>query len=317
MSTGIEEPKQNAAEVLAALPCGKIIGEGIDFYHAAPAVSVSKLKVFRQSPALYHGRFIAKSIAAPEATPALLIGSAAGCYMLEGAFVFDAQYYVIPKGVGKQRKADKELREILAAENPGKKALDFDDMAMILRMNDSLQNHRFAGPMVRACKPEITWRLKGEMFHMQVRTDGWSDEGCELTDGMPFIGDLKTIPEMPDDEPETISRQIANFWYHGQEWTYRNVVSTICKFPNGFMPRFFFWFVEKEEPYGVQVVELDEIAQDLAFRQVKDTLDRLKECHLRNYWPHSWLDSWQKKIPSVALPNYYVRREIGDSNNIF
>lgn len=305
------------ADALAALKCGKIADEPIGQYHAAPAVSVSKMKVFRQSPALYYGRFVTRTIAPPEATPALLFGSAAGCHILEGKPVFDAQYYVIPKDIGKVKVAHKEIRESLAAANPGKKEVSFNDMQKILRMDDSIQNHRFAGPMVRACKPEITWRLKGELFHMQVRTDGWSDDGCELTDGMPFIGDLKTIPALPDDEPETISGQVADYWYHGQEWTYRSVVATISKFPEPFKPRFFFWFVEKDEPYGVQVVELDDVAQDLAFRQVKDTLDRMKECHTRNFWPHSWLDSWQKQIPSVSLPNYYVRREIGDSTNIW
>lgn len=309
--------KVSPAQALAALRCGKILDEDNETYHAAPAVSVSKMKVFRQSPALYYGRFVAKTIPAPEPTDALLLGSAIDTYIIEGPTTFAAKYYVIPKGVGKQRVGDKEIRAALAAANPGKESIKFEDAEMIKRMNENVHAHPFAGPMLRACKPQITWRVKGELFHMQVRTDGWSEEGCALTDGLPFIGDLKSIPSLNDDEPDTIPRQLSDFWYHGQEWTYRNLVSTVCGFKDGFTPPFFFWFAEKEEPYRVQVVQLDDVAQDLAFHQVKDTLDRMKECHLRNMWPNSWLETWQTKVPSVALPNYYVRRELGDRGNIF
>jgi hypothetical protein len=305
------------AQALAALPLGRIPDEPIAAYHAAPAVSVSKLKVFRHSPALYHGRFISGSVSAPEATPALLFGSAAGVLILEGRDAFNAQYYVVPQGIGKQRVGDKAIREQLAANNPGKLALSFDDFSAIERMNTNVQKHQFAAPLLAACKPEITWRVKGDTFHVQVRTDAWSDEGCELTQGSPFIADLKTIPALPDDEPETISKQIAEYWYHGQAYVYREIVSTVMKYPAEFRPPFFFIFVEKAEPYAVRVVELDDAALDLAFKQVKDTLERLKDCHRHNRWPLTWADTWEKKVPQVELPRYYIRREMAEESSIW
>lgn len=307
----------NAAELLASLPLGRIDRETISFYHSAPALSVSKIKVFRQSPALYCGRFLTGTIAPPEPTDALLFGSAAGALILEGREVFDAQYYVVPKGVGKQRVGDKAIRAELEAANPGKSDLSFNTSQSIERMNASIQEHRFAGPLIRACKPEITWRIKGELFHMQVRTDGFSDEGCELTQGEPFICDLKTIPALPDDEPETISKQIAEYWYHGQDYIYREIVSTVNRWPDSFRPRFFFIFVEKTEPYGVQVVELDDTSRDVAFKQVKDTMDRIKDCHLTSNWPKTWHDTWQKKVPTVSLPNFYIRRELEEERSLW
>ncbi len=309
-----ETPPLSADKVLAALPLGRIESENIAFYHAAPAVSVSKLKVFRHSPALYHGRFISGKIAAPDATPALLFGSAAGSLILEGREVFNSQYYVVPKGVGRQRTADKAIREALEAENPGKSEISFEDAAKLEQMNTNVLEHRFAGQLLAACKPEITWRVKGDTFHVQVRTDSWSDEGCALTNGEPFICDLKTLPALPDDEPETISKQIAEYFYHGQAWTYREIVSTVMKFPAEFRPRFFFIFVEKAPPFSVQVVELDDVALDLAYRQVKDTMERLKWCHAHNRWPLTWADTWQEKVPSVSLPHYYVKREMGEES---
>lgn len=304
-------------QALAALNLGRIDNEDISAYHGAPAVSVSKLKVFRHSPALYYGRFITKKIEPPEPTPALLFGSAAGAAILEGQAVFDRQYYTVPEGVGRQKAEHKGRRAQLELSNPGKEALSFDDVERINRMNANVRAHHLAGPLLAACKPEITWRVRGELFHVQVRTDGFSDEGCEITEGEPYIVDLKTIPALPDDEPDTISKQIAEYWYHGQAYVYREIVSQVSKWPEGFRPRFFFVFVEKAEPYAVQVVELDDTGLDVAYKQTVDTLNRLKECHTLNRWPLLWADTWQKKVPKVELPKYYIRREMGDDNNIW
>ena len=296
------------------LPCGKIVGEANEVYHASPSVSVSKMKVFRHSPALYHGRFITKRIPPPEPTPALLFGSAAGALILEGRAAFDERYYVVPEGVGRVRKEDKELRAVMAANNPGKEPLKYEDAMAIERMNKNVHAHHLAGPLLAACKPEITWRIKGDTFHVQVRTDGWSDEGCELTQGVPFICDLKTIPSLPDDEPDTIPRQIADFWYHGQAYVYREIVSEVMKYPPTFRPPFYFGFVEKEEPFAVEVVELDDVSLELANRQVAETITRLKTCYQENHWPLKFKDSWQKKVPAVTLPAYYLKREAGGAD---
>jgi hypothetical protein len=283
-------------------------------YHACAAISVSKLKIFRHSPALYHGRFVTKTISPPEPTPALLFGSAAGTLILEGRDVFNGSYYIIPEGVGRVRVADKAVREDLAAKNPGKEALSHETAVAITTMNRNVHSHQLAGPLLAACKPEITWRIPGELFNMQVRTDAFSEEGCELTQRLPFIADLKTIAALPDDEPDVISRQIMSFSYHLQAVIYRSVVSEVLKFKDDWQPPFYFIFVAKEPPYSVKVVELDQTALDLAYRQVSDTLHRLKECYRTGRWPLAWDDmSPAKKVPSVGLPGFYLKREMGET----
>ena len=304
----------NTDTVTAAIPLGRIDNLPNSEYHASPALGVSKLKIFRHSPALYFGRFISKTIPPPEPTPALLFGSAAGALILEGRSVYDTQYYTVPEGVGRVRKEDKETRATLEARNPGKQALNFADAVAIEQMNRNVHAHHLAGPLLAACKPEITWRIRGEHFHVQVRTDAFSEEGCEVTEGVPFIADLKTIAELPDDDPEVISRQIMTFAYHLQAVIYRSVVAEVLKFRDGFQPPFYFVFVAKEPPYAVKVVELDQTALDLGFRQVSDTIHRLTECHKTGRWPLSWDDmSPTKKVPSVALPAYYLKREMGET----
>ena len=302
-----------AAEQLAALPLGRIENEDIDVYHASPCLSVSKMKVFRHSPALYHGRFITKKIPLPKETKAFADGKAIESLGLDGRAAYESLYYVVPEGVGKVKVGDKAIRENLAAQHPGKVALSFDDAEMVERININLHAHHLAGPLLAACKMQVTFRIKGELFHLQVRPDGWSEEGCELTQGEPFIADLKSLPELPDDEPEVIPRQISDYWYQGQATTYRDIVSNVMKFPDEFRPRFFFIFVGKKEPYAVQVVELDDAALDLGFKQVKDTLDRLRICHLENRWPISWNETYLKEPQRVGLPSYYLKKENAES----
>lgn len=285
---------------------GRITGESISEYHSSEAVSVSKLKVFRHSPNLYLRRFVTKEVPAPEPTPAMALGNAAGAMILEGEATFRSRYYAVPAGIGRQKTEHKLLRVQLAAQNPGKEELSAYDANAVDRMHASVLAHPVAAKLLAAGKPEITWRIKGASFFMQVRTDHWNDEGCEITKGEPFIVDLKTINELPEDDPDKIPKQVSDFWYHGQAWAYREVVSTVMKYPEEFRPRFFFIFVEKQEPYSVRVVELDDIALELGARQGADALKKLRQCHETGRWPRTWSD----EITTISLPQYYVRKSL-------
>ena len=292
------------------LPTGCIKDEPIDLYHSRDALSCSKLKVFRHSPALYHGRFVAKTIPPPDETRAFFLGKAIESLALDGRAAHEAAYYVVPEGVGKVRVGDKAIREQLAARNPGKIALPWDDAQIVERINTNVHAHHLAGPLLAACEKQVTFRIKGEHFYVQVRPDAWAEEGCELTQGVPVVVDLKTIPELPDDDADVIPRQCAAFWYAGQARLYRDVVATVMKYPPEFRPLFYFVFVAKEEPYNVKVVELDKPSLDLAFRQLSDTLERLKTCITTNHWPLSWDDTFKKKVTQVSLPAYVLKKEM-------
>lgn len=309
-----------------ALHMGCIYGEPIGQYHAAPAVSVSKLKVFRHSPALYQGRFITKAIPPPKETPAFFDGKAIESLALDGRAAFNATYCSVPADApARPTKQMLEAAKPSAASlerqaywrdfderNKGKIPLDAERLEMVERINENLHAHHIAGPLLAACKMQVTFRIAGEFFPFQVRPDGWAEDGCELTKGEPFILDLKTLPALPDDEPETISRQISDYWYHGQEWAYQEIVADVLKFKD-FRPRFFFVFVEKQEPFAVDVVELDDVSVELGGRQVMDTIERLKTAYRTNTWPNKWADTHIKAPRKISLPQYYIRRELGET----
>jgi hypothetical protein len=294
----------------APLPTGRISGEPIGVYHGRDTVSVSKLKVFRYSPELYHGRFISKTIPPPKETQAFKEGKAIESLALDGRDAHMAAYYSVPEGVGKVRVGDKAIRESLAAQHPGKIALSHDEWEMCERINENVHKHALAGPLLAACEKQVTFRIQGAIFYLQVRPDGIAEEGCALTDGQPVIVDMKSIPALPDDDPDVIPRQISDFWYHGQAFVYREVVATVLRFKPEFRPRFVFVWVEKEAPHRVKVTEIDDLALDLAAKQVSETTLRLKSCHESGVWPATWDDTWQKTVPKVGLPAWYLRREV-------
>jgi len=188
---------------------------------------------------------------------------------------------------------------------------------MVERINTNIHAHSIAGPLLAACEKQVTFRIAGDAFYLQVRPDAWAEEGCALTNGEPVIVDLKTIQKLPDDEPDTIPRQISDFWYHGQAYVYREIVATVMKYPPEFRPRFIFVFAEKTEPFRVKVVELDDQALDLGAKQVTETLTRLKECYRTNVWPNSWDETFVKTVPKISLPAYVLRRDAKEEGNLW
>lgn len=305
------------------LRTGILFDEPIDAYHASEAVSTSKLKVFRNSPALYRGRFITRTIAPPKETEAFFDGKAIETLGLDGREAWQDKYAVVPADA-----PDRPTEAMLNAKNPsagsiarqrfwsawdfdnaGKIAISSEKSDMVERINANLHSHPLIGPLLAACVKQVTFRLRGDLFYVQVRPDGWCEEGCELTKGEPVIVDLKTIQKLPDDEPETISRQIAAFWYHGQAYIYREIVASVLGWKDGIRPRFIFVFAEKEEPYRVKLAELDDVSLDVGFKQATETMDRLKQCYRLDEWPNIWDDTFQKETPKVSLPKYYIRRE--------
>ncbi len=70
--------------------------EPIQTYHANPAISHSKLEVFRRRPRLFFKRYVEKSLPPPETTTAFRVGSAVHCAILEPE-EFNARFVVSQK----------------------------------------------------------------------------------------------------------------------------------------------------------------------------------------------------------------------------
>lgn len=277
---------------------GVIRGEGVEQYHATEAFSSSKAKVFASSPLLYYRKYVGKTIPRDDESHALVIGHATHTLILEGEQAYSERFYVVPDGVGKQSKADKETRAILAQDNYGKTALEAEDDALNRKLMEVARNHPSAGPLLAKGVPEVSWRVKGKYHDVQARTDLWDEDNG-------VIVDLKTTASLKDDNPKSFKRAFWNLKYHLSAYLYREVVATVLKLAaDAPRPRFVWVAVEKEEPFGCEVFEADDITYDLAGREVTGILKRLNECYATGIWPGSPPD-----IQILTPPGWLIRRD--------
>lgn len=282
---------------------GCIPDESLAEYHACSAISKTKLDTFRAHPDLYRKIYITKETQRPAPTEAMLFGQRAGCYIMEGEGAFFERYFVV--GASKQ--------DALMARLGGKEPVTDKDLQVIRSMAAALRRNEHFVQLTSRGRPEVTFRIPGHHFAVQVRPDWWNDEGCELTDGYPVIVDLKTIKELPQDDDEYLGRHIAEYGYHRSGFLYPQITKEALGWKADLpRPRFFLAFVEKQEPFATEVVEPDEMAVEVGERQVTDSLRKLRRCIETGIWEEP-----RKGVRKVKLPGYYIRRSVGQTEAYF
>lgn len=326
----IEKPTE---PVLWDWEYGRVVGEPIERYHACPAISKSKLDVFRQSPKLFWKTFIEKSLPKEEPTEALIIGQAVDTLSLEGPEEFAKRFVTLPEGAprrpnARQLNAKKQGKSTLDAimfyeafddQNKGKTPLDAEQLELVKRCADALHSNEDFSKLMAGGTSQVTFRVKGEHISLQCRPDRWCEEGGELTDGMPCILDVKTIQELPaDDQVATtedhLPKHVSKFGYHCGAWLYPEIVASVMKYKGDYRPQMIFCFVEKQEPFAVTCRPLDDIAIGVGERQTRDALHKLIRCVQSGRWPEKWCD----QLASIGLPQFYVKRALeGTDAHIF
>lgn len=272
-----------------------MIQESSSDYHANTAVSHSKLETFRRRPALYHKRYIAKQIVADEPSAAFRIGSAVHCSVLEPA-EWAHRYAIKPEGIDRRTKDGKERWAQFEQQNGGKTIIDQDESALVLQMTDAVRQNPLAAQLLGRGVPEATWRTGGTM-PLQCRTDWFNPEGCDLTDGRPYVADLKTVESLDDETFANFERSVFRFGYHRQAGFYLPLISELWSKP---VFDFFFIAVEKCEPFGVAVYRMSDAAAALGQDETLDDLRRLKRCYDSKEWPNI-----EPIVRDLGVPNWY------------
>lgn len=300
--------------------------EPIAEYHAADAVSKTKVDTFRHNPELYRGRFVTKEIPKPEPTEAMIIGNAVGALTLEGSGAFLARYAEMPEDAPrrptqKQRGAKKPSPETTAAiewwddfaeQTRGKEVLTPAQRELVARCNVAIRNNKTFADLTATGQPEVTFRIQGQAFAVQVRPDWWNEDGCSLTDGYPLVVDLKTIAELPQDDPEYLSRHIATYGYHRSAYLYPEITAHALGWkPEMPRPRFFLAFVEKQDPFHTEIVELTEFDVEVGQREVTHSLTQLRKCMTTGIW-----STPQTDVRKVSLPPWYIKKTLEASEAI-
>lgn len=266
-------------------------------YHANPAISHSKLETFRRRPALYHAKYVAKTLPQPEPSAAFRVGSASHCAVLEPK-EFAARYVVRPEGIDRRTKDGKEAWAKFETDNAGKTVVSADEMATVMRLEDAVRKHPLASELLAAGQPEISWRNNGAL-KVQCRTDWFSLEGCPLSCGRPYVADLKTVESLEDAAFGNFERAVFRFGYHRQAGFYLPLITELL---GRAVFDFFFVAVEKVEPFGVAVYRLSDEAVSCGTDESISDLRRLNACMKNGNWPNI-----EPVLHNLGLPKWYTK----------
>jgi len=274
-----------------------VIVETNQQYHANSAVSHSKLEVFRRRPQLYYRRYIAKTITPEPASAALRVGSALHCSVLEPDN-WPTHFAIKPEGIDRRTKDGKEKWAQFEAENIGRTIIDQDEAAQVLAMQTAVRQNETAAILLAQGQPEASWRTEG-LLALQCRTDWFNAEGCALTDGRPYIVDIKTTESLSGEDFGSFERTVFKYGYHRQAGFYLPLLTEITGGP---VFDFFFVAVEKVEPFGVAVYRMSDAAAALGQDETLDDLRRLKRCYETQEWPN--IDS---TVRELGVPAWYAK----------
>jgi len=257
-----------------------------DDYHAHPSLSSSLIGRLLQSPAHYRAALTAER----KQTPAMLLGSAVHCAVLEPDD-FLIRYARAPEGDGRT-KAVKEAKAELAAA--GVEVLAADHWDAVTGIRDAVRAHRLADTLLTNGEAELSalWTDPDAGVDCRLRAD-W----VNTAHAQPLLVDLKTTQ---DASPNGFAKSCASYGYHRQHWWYCEGWERVT----GEVPAFIFVAVEKEPPYAIGVYTLDDEAVAFGAEQCRQAIRTYVECVETGRWPGYAPD----QIQTLSLPAWATRK---------
>lgn len=219
--------------------------------HKRPYLSTSALKAFAKSPNHYiqyvHRQF--------EPTPAMILGTAIHCRILEPA-EWDARYIEAPK-VDRRTKAGKADWEEFIEVAGEREALTYDQMRTVEAAAAAVLGDPISRELIEACEH---FEQSGE-----TRIAGTPYRGIADALGQNYCIDLKTCA---DASTATFERQAYNLMYHEQAAAYRRIFDR---------ERFYWIAVETAAPYNTQVFIQTPSAAEKAGRHLEELVQRWQD----------------------------------------
>jgi hypothetical protein len=259
-------------------------------YHRDHArISHSALDTFRECRKRYYATFVAKTLAKPEPTPAMRLGSLLHLRVLEPERYNET--IAIAPACDRRTTIGKNIWAGFCEANAGRQVIKRQE-------NDEVQAMAFAvesGP-----KSSLLLTLPGPREHTSAWTD--AETGLECKCRFDLCGrvlvDLKTCA---DASPAGFARAAANFGYHRQAAWYLDGHLAFAGTPT----RFGFVAVCTEPPHEVAVYELDADAIRMGRHENREALNDLAECMETG----DWLAEHERTVSLLKLPRWYCSNQ--------
>ena len=239
-------------------------------------INVSGLNLLDKSPAHYK----ASLQATKKSSPALLLGSAVHCAVLEPEEF--GKRYALADYDRRTKEGKAKHQEML---DQGIEGLPFDVYTQVIGMQKSVMTHPLAKNMLEGGKTEVSCFQVKDGVHTKARADLVKHN---------YIVDLKTTQ---DASPREFMKSIMTFKYYRQAAWYVDLFSKEMD-----IDTFYFLCVEKEPPYAVAIYELD---SDLFFKGEADCLrlfETYKHCLATDEW-----HGYPEEIKTLGLGDRYDR----------
>lgn len=269
---------------------GKILNESNEAYHSNECISFSNLKLLLESPELFKKHI--DGLLPKEEKDEWRIGNYVHCKTLEpekaSKYRLTSRYYNGAKKSGKKFK-----RKVSAA---GCELLNAKNSAIAKGCCNALKSRPDVMELFDHGEGEVTWRLNGDLFGVQCRTDWFCDESPVDIDsfgikaGQSYALDLKTTADLDAWFSDSIYRNplLGKLFYAGQEAFYRPIIDCIRNKP---LDKWLFVVVEKSEPFRVAVIKAPSDVLKSARNKIEITLDEIAGRMKDNDWETKSLKS--------------------------
>jgi hypothetical protein len=274
--------------------------EPIDVYHAAKAISSSKVKLFQESGPAALAAYLRGEYERPD-TKAFAVGR-----FLDTLLTGDdwAQRYIIkPEGIDGRTKQGKEW--LAKAEADGLEVVSLEDAAWARDAREAIMAIPAAADAIENAIAQVSFRAKLDewSFAVQSRPDWWVEDGLARTCFEPLFPDLKTTADLPG---IIEGRSIFKYGYDMQAALVR-MTAGAC----GVMPTHHELIcVTKKIPAQACVVLLTEEWLKIGERRVRGLLSRIDACARANHWPRVAEPVVEARVPGwLARENEIEDRE--------
>lgn len=240
-------------------------------YHTDTSrISKSGLDLINRAPAHYYERYLNPKAAPPKETPALIIGSAVHCAVLEPE-EFGKRYAVGPR-VDKRTKAGKEEWEAFLIAAEGLICLDSETATLCERIMESVRRFPAAKYLLNQGKAEepIYWTDEAIGVDCKARPDWLTPDN--------IIVDLKTTD---DASPRGFAQSVRKYRYDLQAAFYWDGLEAATQRT---CEGFFFIAVEKSPPFLCAVYYISNDDMQDAREKYQKNLLTYKMCKESGIW---------------------------------
>jgi hypothetical protein len=268
-------------------------------YRREEGANQSSLKKILESPAHYQAALKFKMIP----TPAMEMGTALHCRVLDGATAFDRQYVKKPDGLSLATKEGKAWKAELGRKKVLSEGGKDDPWGSVQGMTEALGQLAYFDPTqkdyIKHNEVSIYWEWEG--VQCKARLDR-----VDVETGL--VLDLKTTDSV---EPELFTKKVVGLGYDFQAAYYAKAAEV------AFGKKFDFIFagVERKAPYTVDLFQVDEEMMAEGTAKCIAALRLLKTCEETGEWPNRPATIRRLSYPSWYIP--YSQPQQEESDDLF